>query len=198
MTDLRHHSPSAPPIGAALRAFRTPVRGHAFAARPAGAPAPHPGQPLQLRREPANPADPYAVAVWTVPAGGTAAAGGTSDPAGLAADPTGGATAPSGAMADGATDTATSWRIGYLDRQVAARLAPRLDAGMQVEARIDGWIAEPQGRWRRPVVLLRPGTADLPPPLAPAPAPPARVRPPRGDGPGLWGRPPGVRVRPVR
>ncbi|MFA9445492.1 HIRAN domain-containing protein [Egicoccus sp. AB-alg6-2] len=152
MTNLRHSAPAAPPIGAALRAFRTPVRGHAFAARPAQVQAPHPGQQVTLRREPDNPADPFAVAVW-----------------------------------------AEQWRIGYLDRQVAARLAPRLDAGLSVEARIDGWVAEPQGRWRRPMVLLSPGTvAD------PLPRPPRRpAEPSAGKGPGLWGRPPGVRIRPV-
>lgn len=153
MTNLRASSPAAPPIGAALRAFRTPVRGHAFAARPPGAPAPHPGQVVQLRREPDNPADPLAVGVWT-----------------------------------------DAWRIGYLDRQVAARLAPRLDAGLRVEARVDGWVAEPGGRWRRPMVRLQPGTADTPTPLES----PRRVRPRPADVPGLWGRPPGVRVRPVR
>lgn len=161
MTDLRSlRAPAAPAIGAALRAFRTPVRGHAFAARPADTDALHPGQSVQLRREPDNPADRLAVALWCGP-----------------------------------------WRIGYLDRQVAARLAPRLDAGLRVQARIDGWMAEPQGRWRRPVVLLQPGTADTPPtPSAPATSS-ARRRGgdarQRGEGPGLWGRPPGVMVRPV-
>jgi hypothetical protein len=92
------------------------------------------------------------------------------------------------------------WRIGYLDRQVAARLAPRLDAGLRVEARVDGWIAEPQGRWRRPMVLLQPGTADSPPA---ATAHPRRTTvgsetPAVRAGPGLWGRPPGVTVRTVR
>lgn len=154
MTDLRSSRTSAaPPIGAALRAFRTPVRGHAFAARPDDRRAPHPGQPVQLRREADNPADPLAVALWC-----------------------------------------EGWRIGYLDRQVAARLAPRLDAGLRVEARIDGWVAEPQGRWRRPMVLLQPGTADTPA----APRRPTTGTGARRDGPGLWGRPPGVTVRAVR
>jgi hypothetical protein len=158
VTDLRSSRvPAAPPIGAALRAFRTPVRGHAFAARPDDQGALHPGRPVQLRREADNPADPLAVALWC----GT-------------------------------------WRIGYLDRQVAARLAPRLDAGLRVEARIDGWVAEPRGRWRRPVVVLQPGTADTPlPPAAPQPRRPGRAVSGQ-DGPGLWGRPPGVTVRAVR
>jgi len=46
------------------------------------------------------------------------------------------------------------WRLGYLDRTVAARIAPRLDAGAQVEGAIDGWVEEPGGRWRRPLVRL--------------------------------------------
>ncbi|GGI05029.1 HIRAN domain-containing protein [Egicoccus halophilus] len=163
MTDLRHTAAaSAPSIGAALRAFRTPVRGHAFAARPPEAAPLQPGRRLALRREPDNPVDPLAVAVWTSPADGEAA---------------------------------TAWRVGYLDRQVAARLTPRLDAGLRVEARLDGWIAEPQGRWRRPVVLLRPGTAATPP--LEAPSRPRSVRALPADRPGLWGRPPGVRIRPV-
>ncbi len=46
------------------------------------------------------------------------------------------------------------WRLGYLDRTVAARVAPRLDAGAQVEGRIDGWVEEPEGRWKRPLLRL--------------------------------------------
>jgi len=59
------------------------------------------------------------------------------------------------------------WRLGYLDRTVAARVAPRLDAGAQVEGAIDGWVEEPEGRWRRPMLRLtlravaRPDRADL-------------------------------------
>jgi len=186
VTDLRHHTSTAPPIGAALRAFRTPIRGHAFAARPDGLAAPHPGQAVQLRREPENPADPQAIAVWTVP---TSTAGAGSAAAAADAD------VPAGPAA--AERTGAAWRIGYLDRTVAARLAPRLDAGLRVEARVDGWVAEPQGRWRRPIVLLRPGTADLPAALAPTAAPTTGARRRATTGPGLWGRPPGVRVRPV-
>jgi len=193
VTDLRHHTPTAPPIGAALRAFRIPIRGHAFAARPDGSPAPHPGQAVQLRREPDNPADPQAIAVWTVPP--------PAAPVGLADASSAASAVPAGRAAAGsaaAERSGAAWRIGYLDRTVAARLAPRLDAGLRVEARVDGWVAEPQGRWRRPIVLLRPGTADLPAPLAPTAAPAHGPRRRATTGPGLWGRPPGVRVRPVR
>jgi hypothetical protein len=38
------------------------------------------------------------------------------------------------------------WRLGYLDRTVASRIAPRLDAGSVVEAVLDGWVEEPDGR----------------------------------------------------
>ena len=47
------------------------------------------------------------------------------------------------------------WRLGYLDRTVASRIAPRMDAGLEVEAVLDGWIEEPDGRWRRPLLDLR-------------------------------------------
>ena len=47
------------------------------------------------------------------------------------------------------------WRLGYLDRTVAARLAPRIDAGAEVEGVLHGWVEEPEGRWRRPLVRLR-------------------------------------------
>jgi hypothetical protein len=50
----------------------------------------------------------------------------------------------------------TPWRIGYLDRGVAARVAPRLDAGATVTATVVGWMPEPDGRWRRPVLRLAP------------------------------------------
>lgn len=45
--------------------FRTPVRGHAFAATPLGADTLTPGTTLQLIREPNNPRDPFAIAVWS-------------------------------------------------------------------------------------------------------------------------------------
>jgi hypothetical protein len=54
------------------------------------------------------------------------------------------------------------WRLGYLDRTVAARVAPRLDAGAQVEGAIDGWVEEPEGRWRRPLLSLTLRAAAVP------------------------------------
>ncbi len=134
-----------PPRRTPPRSFRTPVRGHAFASRPAAVPDPHPGQPALLVREPGNPADPLAVAVWV-------------------------------------EDGTVPWRIGYLDRGVSARIAPRLDRGLRIDARLDGWSAEPDGRWRRPVLLLRaePDPTEQAPPIQDRQVPPA------------WGRPPGV------
>lgn len=74
-------------------------------------------------------------------------------------------------------DDGRSWRIGYLDRTVAARLAPRMDAGTPVTAHLDGWVPEPGGRWERPLIRLevaqQAGSVQA----------------------GLWGRPPGVRRR---
>jgi len=55
--------------------------------------------------------------------------------------------------------TGASWRIGYLDRAVGARLSPRLDQGMRVNATISDWWEAPGGRWQRPVVALRPAEA---------------------------------------
>jgi hypothetical protein len=143
---------------ARIRPFRTPVRGHAFAPRPAG-----PGDTLpddevvELRREPANPADPLAVAVYAVGAVG----------------------AP--------------WRLGYLDRSVAARIAPRMDAGMSFGGALDGWVGEPDGRWQRPLLLVLPdeetGTAACVD--AGGSGSVARTA-------GLWGRPPGSRRTVVR
>jgi hypothetical protein len=52
------------------------------------------------------------------------------------------------------------WRLGYLDRTVAARLAPRMDAGAEVEGVLHGWVSEPDGRWRRPLVRLRVTVAE--------------------------------------
>jgi hypothetical protein len=153
---------SGPRPDLALRPFRTPVRGHAFAARPPGVEAPHPGQVARLDREPDNPADHLAVAVWADHDDGW-------------------------------------WRVGYLDRGVAARVAPRLDRGLRVDARIDGWVAEPRGRWRRPLVLLLPDGAA---PFAPGERAPDRrstdLAAEERPSTRLWGRPPGVSVRPVR
>lgn len=138
-------SPAATLSTTRLRAFRTPVRGHAFAPRPPGTTGPVPGQLARLIREPGNPADPYAIGVW---------------------------------VADGHG----RWRIGYLDRGVAVRLAPRLDGGADLVVQVEGWTTEPEGRWQRPVVVVQPpdGSNDAPRPT------------------GLWGRPPGVARRVVR
>lgn len=128
--------------------FRTPVRGHAFAGVPTDAGTVEPGRQASLVREPGNPADPLAVAVWVDAADGR------------------------------------PWRIGYLDRLVAGRLAPRLDAGTAIQAEIDGWVPEPDGRWRRPLLRVIP--------------PPTSERPSVDDGDvPLRGRPPGVRRRRV-
>jgi hypothetical protein len=123
--------------------FRTPVRGHAFAARPPGGHDPGPGRPARLVREPDNPRDPLAVAVWA--------------------------------------DGGIPWRVGYLDRVVAARLAPRLDAGQRFVVELDGWVDAPGSAWRRPLLRVT------------ALATPSRPEAPPPDG--LAGRPPGVRRR---
>ena len=141
--------------GADGRGFCTPVRGYPFASAPPGADRPGPGQPARLVREPANPADPHAVAVWVEP------------------------------------DGAPAWRIGYLDRFVAGRLAPKLDAGLRARAELDGWVAEPDERWQRP--LLRVLTAVDRPHRTSDDHAAADA-----DRPRLWGRPPGVRRRTVR
>lgn len=181
------HAPAA-----VTRPFRTPVRGHAFAARTPGASDPVPGQLARLVREPANPADRYAVGVWVAGRGGR-------------------------------------WRIGYLDRLIAARLAPRLDDGATIAARIDGWTPEPDGRWRRPLLVLLPpgesasdgsaddpaskessqhlghnadvGRDDVPRREVTHEEQIARGAGTRGEGDtsaGLWGRPPGVSRRVLR
>ncbi|MEX1177950.1 MAG: HIRAN domain-containing protein [Nitriliruptor sp.] len=94
------------------------MRGHAFAARPPGLPAREVGGAVRLVREPDNPRDELAVAVWAA------------------------APAP--------------WRVGYLDRAVAARLAPRLDDGQRFRASLEGWIDAPGSRWRRPLLRIEP------------------------------------------
>jgi hypothetical protein len=133
-----------------LRPFRTLVRGHAFAAVPPDHGGLTPGTAARAVREPDNPADPLAVAIW--------------------AEPRERADVP--------------WRIGYLDRVVAARLAPRLDRGARVEVEVEGLVPEPDGRWLRPVVRL---CLDD--------SPPGRPGPGRAEPAGLWGRPPGVTLR---
>lgn len=130
------------------RRFRTPVRGHAFAG-PAPEDALEAGRPVELVREPDNPADPLAVAVWSQDRHGR------------------------------------GWRLGYLDRTVAAQLAPRLDHGAQVAGVLEGWVEEPDGRWERPMVRLEIA------PAARGDVPPDTVRA------AVWGRPPGVRRRTV-
>ena len=122
MNTTRVKAVKTPTIGP----FRTPVRGHAFAGVPVQATVA--GRRVLLVREPNNPADPLAVAVWV-------------------------------------SLGASRWRLGYLDRAVAARVAPRMDAGAGFVGRIEGWVAEPQGRWRRPMVLLE--SADRRPDPAP-------------------------------
>lgn len=127
---------------APLRPFRTPVRGHAFASPPPGVRSPLDQQLAVLVREPDNPADPHAVAVWIGEVG-------------------------------------RPWRIGYLDRGVAARVAPRMDAGMEFSARITGRVGEPDGRWQRPLLLV------------------ATARDGDDRDRSLWGRPPASRRRRV-
>lgn len=83
-----------------------------------------------------------------------------------------------------ATGGGTAWRIGYLERAVAARVAPRLDDGVEVTATLAGWWDEPEGRWRRPVVALQPDDAP-------------RVRPARRTDSRVWSRPPTSTTRPV-
>jgi hypothetical protein len=130
--------------------FRTPVRGHAFAARPPGGVGVAPGGPVRLVREPDNPRDPLAVAVWSA--------------------------------------VGAPWRLGYLDRAVAARLAPRLDDGQRFAVELDGWIDAPGSAWRRP--LLRIASSATPDLTTSSRVPEDNV--PRE---GLAARPPGVRRR---
>lgn len=146
-TSTYRHAGTAP--ARSFMPFRTPVRGHSFAARPPSADPPHPGQQARLVREPDNPRDPLAVAVWV--AGDVGA-----------------------------------WRIGYLDRAVAARIAPKLDhGGLDLTAHIDGWQPEPHGRWQRPLVVLTPTAIEEPRSGA------RTAREPRGR----WGEPPRSTVR---
>lgn len=67
------------------------------------------------------------------------------------------------------------WRVGYLERAVAARLAGRIgDERSPLRAVFAGWWEEPDGRWHRPVVCVldeaveraprrRPSLRQLPP-----------------------------------
>jgi hypothetical protein len=142
-----HDRPSEEPLRPPARAFRTPLRGHAFAG-PTPLEALAPGRAARLVREPANPADPLAVAVWVE------------------------------------DDDQRPWRVGYLDRTVAARLAPRIDAGAEVAATIEGWLEEPGGRWQRPLVRVEIAASAL--------APGEKAETLHAE---VWGRPPGVRRR---
>jgi len=145
--DSRPQEGSEPRATPPSRTFRTPLRGHAFAG-PTPPEALEAGRPASVAREPGNPADPFAIAVW---------------------------------VEDG---EGRPWRIGYLDRTVAARIAPRIDAGAQVGAVIEGWLQEPGGRWERP--LLR---------LEVTPGPREGTQPAETVHVEVWGRPPGVRRR---
>lgn len=64
------------------------------------------------------------------------------------------------------------WRVGYLERAVAARLMPRLGQ-RSLGVRFAGWWEEPEGRWHRPVVCV----------LDPAVPPTRPVRPSLGQLP---------------
>lgn len=81
-------------------------------------------------------------------------------------------------------DARGRWRIGYLDRGVAARLAPRLDDGLELAVEVEGWTSEPDGRWQRPVVVVEPPSPARSPGGNAATTPTGTSR--------LWGRPPGV------
>lgn len=71
------------------------------------------------------------------------------------------------------------WRVGYVERAVAARLAPHIqgDAHRGLEITFAGWWEEPEGRWRRPVVRI--GSTAAAPRARPTPSvrqvPPARI-----------------------
>lgn len=84
------------------------------------------------------------------------------------------------------------WRLGYLDRTVASRVAPRLDAGEQVDGVLDGWVEEPDGRWRRPLLHLRSRPTDVASEGAPTAGAAAVSRR------SLRRQPPGVQRRRVR
>ncbi|MEX0868805.1 MAG: HIRAN domain-containing protein [Nitriliruptoraceae bacterium] len=157
-TDFSHNRTAASESPRPVRAFRTIIRGHAFASIPPDVQRLTVDTTVRFVREPGNPADPLAVAVWTT--------------------------------------GATPWRLGYLDRSVAAWLAPRLDADARLGGRVVGWVDEPSGRWARPLVLVEG-------------APAGRLRAVSGrdavtggrrsaaEVPGLWGRRPGVARRTV-
>lgn len=57
------------------------------------------------------------------------------------------------------------WRVGYVERAVAARLAPHVDARGHdgIDVTFAGWWEEPEGRWYRPVVRIGDPDADARP-----------------------------------
>ena len=65
------------------------------------------------------------------------------------------------AVAVWAEGAGAPWRVGYLERAVAARLAPLGDPGVLV-VDFAGWWEEPEGRWRRPVVWIAAAAAAVP------------------------------------
>lgn len=92
-------------------------------------------------------------------------------------------------------DERPRWRLGYLDRTVASRVAPRLDAGERVDAALDGWVEEPDGRWRRPLLHLWSAPIDAAAEGGPA-LPASADRPVSRRS--LRRQPPGVQRRRVR
>lgn len=134
--------------------LRTIVRGVAFASRPPEASPVRAGQLVRLLREPGNPADPLAVAVWIAEVAGT-------------------------------------WRLGYLDRSVAAWVAPLIDAGEIATGVIDSWVAEPDGRWHRPLLRMDVTSTRYRRRIS------VRVDDCAAETPRLWGRPPGASRRTV-
>lgn len=56
----------------------------------------------------------------------------------------------------------TPWRIGYLDRSVASRIGPRVQQGRRITGEVVGWMTEPDGRWRRPVIEVDRSDIDDP------------------------------------
>ncbi len=59
------------------------------------------------------------------------------------------------------------WRIGYLERAVARRLAPRMDRGLALDVTPAGWLPEPAGRWQRPAVRIAIAAGGAAPSSAP-------------------------------
>lgn len=58
------------------------------------------------------------------------------------------------AVAVWADDGGRPWRVGYLERAVAVRVAERLRIGERPAVCFAGWWEEPGGRWHRPVVRV--------------------------------------------